>query len=341
LDLGSRQTNSERLREAVDLFRGVDVEESHEFRHYVGVKARLGSALAELANLRGGTALLEEAIVTLTTSLDWIAKHGSEWGDTDWHEARIGKLLGAAHEALGLESGGEHLWTAYGTYADAQALIPQARRPTAFFETQCQIGRALLGYGVQSEDDEKIDLAVGVLRYGSHQHSKERMPLQWAEAQVSFANALLEKEKRSLRNDAADSEHDDNEDPVLLVREALDVVSPEGALASWARMMETLSRALRARGSVDDLEEAIEICEQCLARLDRDQAPMYWAHAQVALGDALFASVRGGGESDLSEAAGNAYEAALGVYTSETSPLRCAATQEKLRMLRSAGSPAG
>jgi tetratricopeptide (TPR) repeat protein len=156
---------------------------------------------------------------------------------------------------------------------------------------------------------------------------RERMPFQWAIAQISLGNALQILGQRESGTAKL-------EEAVVAYREALKEQTRERVPLDWAMTQNNLGSALHALGERESgtakLEEAVVAYREALKEWTRERVPLRWAATQNNLGNAL--QVRGWSESGTAklEEAVVAYREALKEQTRERVPLDWAMTQNNL-----------
>jgi tetratricopeptide (TPR) repeat protein len=180
------------------------------------------------------------------------------------------------------------------------------------------IGNALAVLGERESGTEKLELAVAAYRAALEEWTRERVPLQWAEAQNNLGNALLglgERESGTVRLEEA----------VKAYRAALEERRRDKVPLQWAMTQNNLGNALSGLGQRESgtarLEEAVTACSAALEENLRELVPLEWAGAQNNLGNALLElGIRNRGTVQLGEAV-VAYRSALEEWTRERVPL--------------------
>ncbi|SHN86911.1 tetratricopeptide repeat protein [Bradyrhizobium erythrophlei] len=155
-----------------------------------------------------------------------------------------------------------------------------------------------LSYG---DDDKPLRLAIERYRRIIDLTPRERLPLDWANAQNNLGTAL--RRLGSL------------EEAVAAHRAALTEMTRERVPLDWAATQNSLGSALRLLGDEENstarLEEAVAAHRAALTEMTRERMPFDWAATQHLLGDALLSlGDQESGTARLQEAI-VAYRAAL------------------------------
>jgi tetratricopeptide (TPR) repeat protein len=189
------------------------------------------------------------------------------------------------------------------------------------------LGVALTALGERDSDSKRLEEAVEVFRKALLEHTRERVPLEWAMTQNNLGAALRilgERETDTTRLEQA----------VETFRAALQEYTRERAPLKWAMTQNnlgtTLSRLGEREGGTTRLEHAVEAFRAALLEYTRECVPLDWAMTQSNLGNAL--RVLGEREASTAriEQAIEAYRTALFEYTRERVPLQWAMTQNNL-----------
>ena len=169
-------------------------------------------------------------------------------------------------------------------------------------------GDALAVIGEQSGDDGALRRAVAAYEAALGEHTRERVPLDWATTQNNLGNALRVLGERgddgALRRAVAACEA------------ALGERTRERVPLDWAMTQNNLGNALRVLGERGDdgaLRRAVAAYEAALGERTRERVPLDWAMTQNNLGNALRVLGERGGDGALRRAVA-AFEAALGVF---------------------------
>jgi len=173
-------------------------------------------------------------------------------------------------------------------------------------------------YGQQRGDSAALQEAVSAYREVLKEHTRERVPLDWATTQNNLGNALStlgERESGTARLDEA----------VSAYREALKVRTRERVPLDWAMTQNNLGIALSTLGERESgtarLDEAVSAYREALKEYTRKRVPLDWAMTQNNLGTALWTlGERESGTARLDEAV-SACREALKEYTREREPL--------------------
>ena len=283
----------------------------------------LGNALETLGDRDGGTARLEEAIVTFRAALEEMAR---ERVPLDW--AMTQNNLGNALARLGArERGTAHLEEAVVAYRAALEEKARERVPLAWATTQNNLGNALRILGERENGTARLEEAVVVFRAALEEWTHERVPLDWAMTQNNLGSALAtlgERESGTARLEEA----------VLAFRAALEERTRERVPLDWAMTQNNLATALATLGERESgtarLGEAVLAFRAALEEQAPDRVPLDWAMTQNNLGTVLAKlGERERSTARLEEAVG-AYRAALQEWTRERVPLDWAMAQNNL-----------
>jgi tetratricopeptide (TPR) repeat protein len=213
-------------------------------------------------------------------------------------------------------------------FADAAAVFP----PNSDHEDQRidyleREADALYRQGDEFGDNAALVSAIAREKRLLELKPRERVPLDWATAQVNLGVALASLGERESGTGKL-------EEAVAAYREALKERTRERVPIDWARTQANLGTALETLGERESgtgkLEEAVAAYREALKELTRERVPLDWAKAQIGLGKALFRlGERESGTGKLEEAVA-AYREALRKYTRARVPLDWATTQNNL-----------
>ncbi len=186
---------------------------------------------------------------------------------------------------------------------------------------------ALYRQGDERGDNAALSSSIEAYQAALQEWTRERVPLDWAEAQNNLGIALGtlgERERGTARLEEA----------VAAYRAALEERTRERVPLDWALTQNNLGLALWRLGQRESgtarLDEAAAAFRAALQEYTRERDPLRWAKMQNNLGLALNAlGERESGRARLEEAV-VAYRAALEEWTRERVPLDWAATQNNL-----------
>ncbi|HEX8165216.1 MAG TPA: tetratricopeptide repeat protein [Beijerinckiaceae bacterium] len=186
------------------------------------------------------------------------------------------------------------------------------------------LGAALQVLGERESGTARLEEAVAAYRAALKEHTRERVPLDWAMTQNNLGTALATLGERESGTGRL-------EEAVAACRAALEEYTRERVPLDWAATQNNLGSVLQALGERESgtarLEEAVAAYRAALDERTRERVPLAWAMTQNNLGTALqFLGGREGGTARLEEAVA-AYRAALEEYTRERVPLHWAGTQ--------------
>jgi tetratricopeptide (TPR) repeat protein len=181
--------------------------------------------------------------------------------------------------------------------------------------------------GDRKGENPALLMAITTYRAVLKEHTRERVPLDWAATQNDLGNALSmlgERESGTARLEEAATAY----------RAALQETTRDRAPLQWATTQNNLGNVLQALGERESttarLEEAVTAYRMALEEFARERAQPNWAAAQNNLGNALRAlGERATGTARLEESV-TAYRAALQERTRERVPLDWAMTQTNL-----------
>jgi tetratricopeptide (TPR) repeat protein len=189
------------------------------------------------------------------------------------------------------------------------------------------LGNALQTLGEREGSTDRLHAAVAAYTEALKERTRERVPLDWAMAQMNLGTALRtlgEREGSTDRLHAA----------VAANTEALKEYTRERVPLDWAATQNNLGTALQTLGEresgTDRLHAAVAAYTEALKERTRARVPLQWAATQNNLGNALRTlGARESGTDRLQEAI-TAYSEALKEWTREKMPLQWAATQYNL-----------
>jgi tetratricopeptide (TPR) repeat protein len=189
------------------------------------------------------------------------------------------------------------------------------------------LGIALGELGERERGTVRLEEAVVAYRAALEEWTRERVPLEWAMAQMNLGTALTalgERERGTARL----------EDAVAAYRAALEERTHDRAPLDWAMTQNNLGNALRRLGERESgtarLEEAVAAYRAALSERTRERVSLDWATTQMNLGNAL----RAPGETESGtvrfDETVQAYRAPLEEKPPERVPLRWAMIQHNL-----------
>ncbi|WP_213547825.1 tetratricopeptide repeat protein [Vannielia litorea] len=189
------------------------------------------------------------------------------------------------------------------------------------------LGVALHTLGQRESGTDRLEQSVAAYRAALEEWIRDRVPLDWAGAQMNLGNTLLALGQRESGTERL-------EQAVAAYRAALEECTRDRAPLYWAKAQMNLGNALRVLGERESgtarLEQAVAAFRAALEEYPRDRVPLDWATAQMNLGNALATlGQRESGTARLEQAVAS-YRAALEERTRNRVPLAWAMTQMNL-----------
>jgi tetratricopeptide (TPR) repeat protein len=189
------------------------------------------------------------------------------------------------------------------------------------------LGTALTTLGDREAGTERLEAAVIAYNAALTEYTQDRVPMDWAKAQMGLGNALStlgQREAGTVRLEQA----------VDAYRAALKERTQDRVPLDWAITQMGLGNALWSLGEREAgsarLEQALDAYRAALTEYTQDRVPLEWAGAQVGLGNALWSlGHREAGTARLEQAVA-ACRAALTENTQDRVPLEWAMTQNNL-----------
>ncbi len=271
-----------------------------------------GTEQAILAREPGRAAAFLVRKVELETP-DPAARLAALWGVlTEWYER--------GHDA--------------GLNFDLEVAIALARKAVARGTTADErgaagnsLGNALFVLGEREAGTDRLEEAVAAYRAALEEWTRERVPLDWAMAQMNIGTALGTLGEREAGTDRL-------EEAVTAFRAALEEWTRERVPLQWATAQMNLGIALQTLGAreagTERLEEAVAAYRAALEECPRERVPLQWAMTQMNLGNALRTlGQREAGTARLEEAVA-AHRAALEERPRERAALDWATAQMNL-----------
>ncbi len=325
--LGERQSGTERLFEAVAVFRAALDKLSPKRTPilWAATQNNLANALQALGAREGGTEHLSEAVAVCREVLE---ERTREQNPHSWAITQTN--LGNALTTLGQREGGaERLTEAVAAFRAALEETPRERVPLDWAMAQMNLANALQILGEYENSTERLIEAVEAYRAALEATPRRRVPFQWGWTQANLGNALVtlgQFESNTERLIEAVAAH----------RAALEELTRERVPLDWAMAQMDLGIALTALGELESgterLVEAVTAYRAALEEATREDLPLRWASAQVNLANTLRAiGEREIGNEWLVEAVA-AYRTALEEMTRERAPLDFATAQEGLSL---------
>ena len=181
--------------------------------------------------------------------------------------------------------------------------------------------------GEQRGDSEALERAIAAYQDALKEHTRERVPLDWAMIQNNLGLALFRLGERESGKDKLEA-------AVTAYREALKIRTREKVPFQWAATQNNLGNAFLRLGEresgTESLEAAVAAYREALKIRTREKVPLEWAGTQNNLGLALRVLGEREGGTELLKAAVAAYREALKEWTREKVPLDWAMTQNNL-----------
>ena len=186
--LGERESGTERLEQAVEVYRGALEVYTRERvpLDWAATQNNLGTALQVLGKRESGTERLEEAVEVYRGALEVYTRESVPlvWAMT---QNNLGNALAILGER---ESGTERLEQAMQAYRTALEVRTRKRVPLDWATTQNNLGNALGTLGERESGTERLEQAVEVYRGALEVYTRERVPLDWAATQNNLGTAL-------------------------------------------------------------------------------------------------------------------------------------------------------
>ncbi|WP_297772180.1 tetratricopeptide repeat protein [uncultured Roseovarius sp.] len=209
----------------------------------------------------------------------------------------------------------------------ARLVLTRARTADERGTALNDLGVSLRILGERESGTARLEEAVTAYRAALEESSRDRVPLDWARAQMNLGNAL-----RTLGDRESGTAR--LEEAVTAYRAALEESTRDRVPLEWAKTQMNIGNALATIGEresgTDRLEEAVIAFRSALEEHTRDRVPLDWAMTQMNLGTALATiGERESGTARLEEAV-TAYRAALEESTRDRVPLEWARTQMNL-----------
>jgi tetratricopeptide (TPR) repeat protein len=324
--LGSLETDSAHLQEAVEIFRDLIArtakDDSLETLR-ASAQNNLGNALLMLGERELGTEKLERSAEAYAAALTlWTqARFPLDW-------ASLQNNLGYVLQIAGARSGRSDLLLS--SIAAHRSALEEWKRdevPMYWANAQNNLGNALKALGERQPGIELLEEAADAYRRALEERAFEQAPLSWGEAQNNLGTALTGIADRS-------GDHKGLGEAVQALRESVRVRTREAVPMGFASSQNNLGYALIRFGEFENdsrhFEEAIRCFRSALEVWTREAVPSRWSIAQHNLGDA-FASL-GRKEKSLNylDQAVAAYTEALEERDRHREPLLWASTRAAL-----------
>jgi tetratricopeptide (TPR) repeat protein len=266
----------------------------------------------EVGELARADALLEDVETEQRRSLDHVAVDMAETS------SRRGEI---ALTRLRYAEAAKHFANAAGAFP-ANSTHEDKRRDYLSKETN-----ALFLQGQEFGDNNALRSAIERGTRLIDLNPRERMPVEWAKAEISLGRALLVLGEREAGTAKL-------EEARVAFREALKEIPRERMPLDWATGKNNLGLVLHSLGeresSTAKLEEAVVAFREALMERTRERAPLDWADTQNNLAGALVhLGSRGTGTAKLEQAV-VAFREALNEVTRERDRLRWATIQNNL-----------
>ena len=142
---------------------------------------------------------------------------------------------------------------------------------------QMALGVALMAMGERESETERLEQAVAAYTEALKEHTRERVPLDWAMAQNNLGAALAVLGKRESGTERL-------EQAMVAFTEALKEHTRERVPLDWAMTQNNLGNALavlgKREGGTERLEQAVVAYTKALKEWTRERVPIDWAMTQ-------------------------------------------------------------
>jgi hypothetical protein len=186
--LGEREIGTERLKEAIAVFRATLQERTRErgALDWAMTQNNLGNALLTLGQRESETERLEQAVAAFRAALEeWTRER------VPHHWAMTQNNLGTALSELGQrESGTQQLENAVAAFQAALKEWTRKRAPLQWAAAHTNLGVALTTLGKREGGTKRFHAAITALRAALAATSRKQNPLRWAITQNNLGNAL-------------------------------------------------------------------------------------------------------------------------------------------------------
>ncbi len=274
-ELGQRETDTERLEEAVDAYNAA-LEEYKRDRvplDWAGTQNNLGNALLALGLPETGTERLEQAVDAFRDALEERPRDREPylWAQTQ-------NNLGNALASLGQrESGTERLEQAVNAYNAALEVYTRDRVPRDWAMIQNNLGNALRSLGQRESGTARLEQAVDAFNAALEEIARDRIPLQWAGTQNNLGNAL-----RTLGECESGTER--LEQAIDAFNAALEEITRDRVPFQWAQTQENLAIAFfslfQKTNEQSQLHSALDAVDAALEVFRESQAAFYIEKAE-------------------------------------------------------------
>lgn len=370
--LGSRETSSARLEEAVAECNASEHLKLKDDTIWAETQDILGMALTELGHRQQNADMLRRAVAAFHSALEVFTpkRDAPHWALIQTHLAtayvHIGRMLGRRSD---LEAG-------VGCCKKSLQLLSSSAQ--AWVDGTSTLGNALMALSDDEGGSDKLGEAHSAFCAVLENTDIERAPFQWAIAKSMIGAVLVRlsewKRQPALRHKAVEafeqaltkltrdraprqwglvqanlghtlySLRGENLDVERLekteraLRSALDLTTPDTDLRSWAHLKKELTDVLYTLGASEDgtkrLWEAFDECTGLFSQPGLVRSPIDWANSFYRLGTINFALVLRTGRIDLMENAISHFEVALTGLDPEGHSAEIAQVQEALALAR-------
>jgi tetratricopeptide (TPR) repeat protein len=315
---------AELFAEARDSLPGGEIQSAWLFA------MRQGEALFRLGDEFDDAAALEQSVLVHASCLGMTSR---DEAPRNWAAAQCGMAL--AHLRLAERAGDETaLRSSIEAWRAALGVLGSLDEPGQTLVSQQHLARALVVLGESANDTAAIATALGealdVYRAIGAAISRDRLPLDWAHAQMNIASTLLTLDERadSGSTDAALTE------AMTALDGALTIYSRSQHPVEWSTARMNKGNVYLALGdreqSLPRYGDAVACFEDALGVQSRETSPGSWALVQTNLANALAAIGEKARDPLCLDAAAQAYRQALAVLTGPGDAMRRAIAELNL-----------
>lgn len=303
VELGQQIGDSERLRDAADVFEQVMREglaETSEASHLNTMIAR-ANVSADLAMMTGDRADLDMAVERYREALEF-ARAGQHSEQIAMLNTNLGATLADIAE---IEADQEVIQEAISAYRSALEHLSEDDDTETWSMAQNNLGNALADLGFWTSDRAALEEAIVAHEHALSKRQPEDAPLLWAMSQTNLANATTRLAKLTGSPELLRTaiEH---------YRAAQTVYQREDFPRDWAWSVASLASAFidlaQMTDQVEEFERALNYCEDAIDGYTSVRIPLSKAWVCGLKGNALIGLKRYG---DAAEA----YKAALALQS--------------------------
>lgn len=313
--IGERETGTESLDKAVDLYRQSETffKTINDEKNLAAAQNNLGNILGTIGSRRGDNAILEQSIAEHRAALARRARDASPY---DWASSQ--NNLGLALYRLAEKKGGGKLYDeAEAAYRAAIEEWTRGKYPSEWAMALNNLGNVLNAQGNERADPAKFKEAAEMFRQSLDVRTRENFPVVWGTTRLNLGVSLIYAAKFSTGTAEV-------QEAVDAYREVLEAFPRDKAPIEWASATNNYASALQLLGqrtrSAAPIAQSVEEFSATRSVYTRKNFPIDWADSFYNSGNSLTLLAAVSNDAENYKKAADSYREALKEYTRERTP---------------------